>query len=234
MSLPEKGVLCKPQITYPKDGKNLKLSITINFMDESALIQSAQKGDLDAFNRLILAYQDLGFSVAYRMLNDEDLAADAVQNAFISAWRNLPAYRGGSFKAWVMRMVTNGCYDELRRQKRRPTTPLEPVNGEDEEEIESPQWMASNDPQPETSMEQAELEHALQHCLENLPPDFRAVVVLVDVQGMDYEEVAQSVQTPLGTVKSRLARARLRMRDCLQGYQELLPAQFRLESEVLE
>ena len=201
-------------------------------MDEIALVQSALKGDLDAYNRLVLAYQDVAYNVAYRMLNDDDLAADAVQNAFISAWRSLPSYRGGSFKAWVMRMVTNGCYDELRRQKRRPTTPLEPVSLEDDEEIDSPKWMASEDPLPETTLEQAELEHAIQHCLEHLPVDFRAVVILVDVQGMDYEEVAESVCTPLGTVKSRLARARLRMRDCLQGFKELLPTQFRLEDEV--
>ena len=201
-------------------------------MDEIALVQSALKGDLDAYNRLVLAYQDVAYNVAYRMLNDDDLAADAVQNAFISAWRSLPSYRGGSFKAWVMRMVTNGCYDELRRQKRRPTTPLEPVSLEDDEENDSPKWMASEDPLPETTLEQAELEHAIQHCLEHLPVDFRAVVILVDVQGMDYEEVAESVHTPLGTVKSRLARARLRMRDCLQGFKELLPSQFRLEDEV--
>ncbi len=192
------------------------------------------QGELDAFNRLVLAYQDLAFNVAYRMLNDDDLAADAVQNAFISAYRNLSTYRGGSFKAWVMRMVTNGCYDELRRQKRRPTTPLEPLNAEDQEEIDSPEWMASDDLSPESTVEQAELEHALQHCLEHLPVDFRAVVVLVDVQGMDYDEVAESVRTPLGTVKSRLARGRLKLRDCLQGFQELLPTQFRLKGEVRE
>jgi RNA polymerase sigma-70 factor (ECF subfamily) len=83
-------------------------------------------------------------------------------------------------------------------------------------------------------MEQAELEHALAHCLEALPQDFRAVVVLVDVQGMDYEEVAVSTRAPLGTVKSRLARARLKMRDCLQGFQELLPSRYRLNGEVRE
>ena len=197
-------------------------------MDENALIQDALKGEVDAFNRLVLAYQDLAFNVAYRMLADEDLAADAVQNAFISAYRNLRSYRGGSFKAWVMRMVTNGCYDELRRQKRRPTVPLEPVSRDDGEEMESAEWLASEDPQPEDAFDQAELEHALQHCLENLAPEFRAVVVLVDVQGMDYDEVSQSVHTPLGTVKSRLARARLKLRDCLQKFQELLPPQFRL------
>lgn len=198
-------------------------------MDEQALISDAIKGDLDAFNRLVLAYQDLAFNVAYRMLTDEDLAADAVQNAFISAYKNLRNYRGGSFKAWVMRMVTNGCYDELRRQKRRPTVALEPVNREDGEEMESAEWLRSDDPSPEDAFDTAELEHALQHCLESLPMDFRAVVVLVDVQGMDYEEVSHSVKVPLGTVKSRLARARLKLRDCLQQFQELLPSQFRLD-----
>lgn len=203
-------------------------------MDEQALIQEALLGELDAFNRLVLAYQDLAFNVAYRMLGDDDLAADAAQNAFISAYRNLKTYRGGSFKAWVMRMVTNGCYDELRRQKRRPTTPLEPVNPEDGEEVDSPEWIASDDPTLEDALDRAELEHAIQHCLENLPADFRAVVVLVDIQGMDYEEVSSAVRSPLGTIKSRLARARLKMRDCLQGFQELLPARFRLEDEVRE
>lgn len=198
-------------------------------MDEQALISEAIMGDLDAFNRLVLAYQDLAFNVAYRMLTDEDLAADAVQNAFISAYKNLRNYRGGSFKAWVMRMVTNGCYDELRRQKRRPTVALEPVNREDGEEMESADWLRSDDPSPEDAFDTAELEHALQHCLESLPVDFRAVVVLVDVQGMDYEEVSHSVKAPLGTVKSRLARARLKLRDCLQQFQELLPSQFRLD-----
>ena len=198
-------------------------------MDEQALITDAMHGDIDAFNRLVLAYQDLAFNVAYRMLTDEDLAADAVQNAFISAYKNLRSYRGGSFKAWVLRMVTNGCYDELRRQKRRPTVPLDPVSREDGDELDSAEWLRSDDPQPEDAFDQAELEHALQHCLEALPVDFRAVVVLVDVQGMDYEEVSRSVQTPLGTVKSRLARARLKLRDCLQQFQELLPPQFRLD-----
>lgn len=198
-------------------------------MDEQVLISDALHGDLDAFNRLVLAYQDLAFNVAYRMLNDEDLAADAVQNAFISAYKNLRTYRGGSFKAWVLRMVTNGCYDELRRQKRRPTVALEPVNRVDGEEMESTEWLRSDDPSPQDAFDTAELEHALQHCLESLPMDFRAVVVLVDVQGMDYAEVSQTVKVPLGTVKSRLARARLKLRDCLQQFQELLPSKFRLD-----
>src|SRR5512142_1843577 len=102
-------------------------------MDEPALIRDAQTGDLDAFNRLVLAYQDIAFNLALRMLNDEDAAADATQTAFISAYRNLHAYRGGSFRAWVLRMVTNSCYDELRKRHRHPTTSLEPMTDDDEE-----------------------------------------------------------------------------------------------------
>ncbi len=199
-------------------------------MDESYLIQSAQHGDLDAFNTLVLAYQDLVFNTALRILNDEDQAADAAQEAFLSAFRSLNSYRGGSFRAWLLRTVTNACYDELRRKKRRPTTALEPET-EDGEDMESPRWLADPDASPEQELDKAELEHAIQHCLENLPSDFRTVVVLADIQGLDYSEVAIAVKSPIGTIRSRLARARLRLRECLQGFRELLPVAFRLEEE---
>lgn len=199
-------------------------------MDEAALILDAQKGDLDSFNRLVLAYQDLLYNTALRILGDEGLAADATQDAFISAFRSLNSYRGGSFKGWLMRTVTNACYDELRRQKRRPSVPLEPTNDEDEE-MESPRWLADSSMGPEEKFEAAELEHAIQHCLNALPVDFRTVVVLADIQGLDYSEVASAAHVPLGTIKSRLARARGRLRDCLQGFRELLPDTFRLGEE---
>jgi RNA polymerase sigma-70 factor, ECF subfamily len=197
-------------------------------MDENALIHDAQNGDLDAFNRLVLAYQDLLYNTALRILGDEDQAADATQDAFISAFRHITSFRGGSFKAWLLRTVTNACYDELRRKQRRPTTPLEPAT-DDDEEIESPRWLADTSMTPEQKSEADELEHAIQHCLNALPTDFRTVVVLADIQGLDYSEIAISIHTPLGTIKSRLARARLRLRECLQGFRELLPASFRLE-----
>ena len=197
-------------------------------MDELALIGDACRGDLDAFNRLVLAYQDMAFNLAYRMLGEDDAAQDATQNAFISAYRSLGGYRGGSFKAWVLRMVTNTCYDELRRRHRHPTTPLEI---DEEEDMESPRWLADDDPSPEETAEKLELEQAIQHCLNNLPDEFRTVAIMIDVQGLDYEEVSQAVGKPLGTIKSRLARARSRLRSCLQGYWELLPVQFRLDHE---
>jgi RNA polymerase sigma-70 factor (ECF subfamily) len=200
-------------------------------MDETALVGAAQKGDLDAFNRLVLIYQEMAFNLAYRMLSDEDAAADATQVAFLSAYRSLASYRGGSFRAWVMRMVTNACYDELRRRQRRPTTPLEPMDNEYEEEIESPAWLADDDPSPEQVLELGELENAIQSCLGGLPDEFRAAVIMIDVEGMDYQEVSVAINKPLGTVKSRVARGRLKLRECLQSFWELLPAQFRLENE---
>ena len=199
-------------------------------MDEAALIQSARQGDLDAFNRLVLEYQDLVYGQAYRMMGELEAAEDATQEAFVSAYKKLDSYRGGSFKAWLMRIVTNACYDELRRQKRRPTTPLEPLDADDEE-VESPRWLADPGESPEEAVERAELGRALQGCLERLPDEFRAVIVLVDMQGLDYGEASQAIGKPLGTVKSRLARGRLRLRDCLQGVWELLPAAFRLVEE---
>lgn len=199
-------------------------------MDEPALIRSAQRGDLESFNRLVLVYQDVVYSHAYRMIGEPEAAEDVTQEAFISAYRGISSYRGGSLKAWLLRIVTNAVYDEMRRRKRRPTTPLEPLDA-DEEEIESPRWLTDPGETPETSRERAELGEALQHCLDDLPPEFRVVAVLVDVQGLDYGEAAQVLGKPVGTIKSRLARARLRLRDCLQGVWELLPGQFRLVDE---
>lgn len=202
-------------------------------MDETALISSAQRGDLDSFNTLVLAYQDVLFNTALRILGDDELAADATQDAFLAAFRGINGYRGGSFKAWLLRTVTNTCYDELRRKKRRPTTPLEPDSA-DGEEMDSPRWLADPAMTPEQSTEAVELEHAIQHCLDNLPLEFRTVVVMADLQGLDYTEVASAVRAPLGTIKSRLARARLRLRECLQAFRELLPATFRLEGELAD
>lgn len=199
-------------------------------MDEQALIQLAQKGDLDSFNRLVLQYQDLIYTHAYRMLGDPEAADDAAQECFISAYRAIATFRGGSFKAWLLRIVTNQCYDELRRQKRRPTIPLEPLNTE-AEEIETAQWMIDPVDSPEDYIAQKALQQAIQKCLDELPEEFRSVVVIVDIDGCDYAEAARVLSKPIGTIKSRLARARYRMQDCLQGFWELLPARFRLLTE---
>lgn len=201
-------------------------------MNEESLITDAKQGDLQAFNRLVLAYQDQVFNVAYRILSDASAAEDAAQNTFLTAFRKLNTFRGGSFKSWILTIVTHTCYDELRLLKRRPTTPLEPVIQDTDEEFDSPAWLASDDPSPEEYSMLNDLEQAIQHCLDDLPEDFRAVVVLVDVEGLDYQSVSEVAHKPIGTIKSRLARARLKMRDCLQGFGELIPDQFRLDREA--
>ena len=199
-------------------------------MDEQTLIQDALEGSLNAFNSLVLHYQDMAYNVAYRIMGEHGAADDAAQEAFISAYQKLEQYRGGSFKAWLLRIVTNACYDELRRRQRQPVTPLKPEmdNGE---VLENPYWIEDDAPTPEEQIEESELQQAIQNCINKLDDKFRTVLVLVDVEGLDYESASEVVGRPLGTVKSRLARARERVQQCLQGFWELLPGLFRLNDE---
>lgn len=202
-------------------------------MEEPELIELAKGGDLTAFNRLIPTYQSLVFNVARRILGDPAAAEDAVQEAFISAYKGLRRFRGGSFKAWLMRIVTNACYDELRRQKRRPQTALEELNPlDDPGEVDSSGVLPTDIEGPEAAAERSALAAALEDCLQGLPAEFRAVALLVDVEGFNYREAANSIGRPVGTIKSRLARARQRMQECLQAYRELLPSEMRLETET--
>lgn len=199
-------------------------------MEESLLIEKAANGDLDAFNQLVMEYQELAFNVAYHIMADDAAAADATQDAVISMYRKLDSYRGGSFKGWFLRIVTNACYDQLRKQKRRPTVALEPET--DEGEIfDSPVWIADKSAGPEEAVMNTQLEKAIQDCINKLNEKHKVVLVMVDVSGENYETVAEVIQSPVGTVKSRLSRARLKMQECLQAARELLPHQFRLNSE---
>ncbi|CAG0947189.1 ECF RNA polymerase sigma factor SigE [Anaerolineae bacterium] len=198
-------------------------------MDEKALILAAQKGDVAAFNQLVRAYQTLVYRTAYRVLGDSAAAEDATQDAFISAFKHLRDYRGGSFKAWLLRIVTNACYDQLRVKQRRPTASLDallldpdnPAQGADRAASESPQEFA----------ERQELGAAIQRGLATLPPDQRMTLVLVDIEGFDYEETATATGANLGTVKSRLSRGRTQLRNFLLNQQELLPSRYRLNTE---
>ncbi len=201
-------------------------------MDEPALIRDAQRNDLDAFNRLVLQYQTQVFNLAYRIMGESDAAADATQEAFISAYKHISYYRGGSFKAWLMRIVTNACYDELRRRKRRPVASLEALDVVPEgPEADGEASLASRQESPSEHVERRELAKAIQSCLNGLPDEMRVVAVMADVQEMDYAEIAAATGLALGTVKSRLSRARARLRLCLQGARELLPQVYRLEGE---
>ena len=197
-------------------------------MDEEALIERAQKGDISAFNRLVLDYQDAVYNVAYRVMLEPQAAEDATQEAFISAYKALNSYRGGSFKAWLMRIATNACYDELRRRKRRPQTSLDQIIDENE----SFAFLSSPDDGPEKKQQSLEMMHAIEDCLRTLPDEQRITAVLGDVEGYDYQEIAGLTGVSLGTVKSRMSRARMKLRECLQGVQELLPASYRLGSST--
>jgi RNA polymerase sigma factor, sigma-70 family len=185
-------------------------------LDEGRLVAAAQRGDLDAFNELVLAYQDRVYNLAYRILGDPAAAEDATQEAFIAAYRHLSTFRGGSFLSWLMRTVANRCYDELRRHKRRPTVSWESFGEMDEE---ANPFLVNGHPTPEEAAQQAELARFLQAAIVALPPDQRIVLVLSDVEGINYHEIADTVGIPVGTVKSRLARARARLRTfcCPEG-----------------
>ena len=197
-------------------------------MDEAALIKKAQNGDVAAFNRLVLQYQEAVYNVAYRIMGEPQSAEDATQEAFISAYKSLKSFRGGSFRSWLMRIATNACYDELRRRKRRPQTSLDKITDENE----SFAFLRSPDDGPEIAQQRLEIMHAIEDCLRILPDEQRITAVLGDVEGYDYQEIAGITGVSLGTVKSRMSRARAKLRDCLQGVKELLPATYRLSTST--
>lgn len=194
-------------------------------METSSIIQSAQNSNLNSFNELVLKYQNRLFNIALRMLGSEACAEDAVQNAFILAYRGLARFRGGSFDFWLLRILKNVCYDELRRQKRQPVCALEPWL-HDDKEIETPGWLTDTAQNPTGQVEMAELNRVIQNGLRSLPPEYRIVITLVDIDGLDYAEAARSIGVPIGTVKSRLARARLKLRVVLLGQPNLLPGDY--------
>jgi RNA polymerase sigma-70 factor, ECF subfamily len=195
---------------------------------ETLLIKSAQRGDMDAFNDLVLRYQDLLYRIALRVVRDECVAQDALQEAMIHAFRHIKSFRGGNFKSWLARVTVNASYDELRRGKRHNGIPLELFTSEGDE-IESPDWMRDPASGPEDRAEQSELQRVLHSCIKSLVPDYRLMVILVDMEGMSYEEAAYVAHVPVGTVKSRLSRARMQLRDSLQSYQNLLPSAYQMD-----
>lgn len=193
-------------------------------MDEAALVAAAKEGDREAFNRLVTHYQSLAYNVAYRIVGDREAAADATQDAFLSAYRALSRFRGGSFRSWLLRIVTNACYDQLRAKKRRPTTSLDA-----DPDLDWDEWTVDDGELPEGYAERQDLGRVIQRALDALPPEQRTVVVLSDIQGLSYNEIADSLGVSMGTVKSRLNRGRRKMRDLLQGNAELLPSRYRLQ-----
>ena len=186
--------------------------------DDQEIVQIILAGDTDAFNVLVDRYQARAYNLCLRMLGDGDAAADVAQDAFISAYRHLPSLRG-EFRPWLMRIVTNACRDALRSQKRRPTISMDISRDEDE----GPGIQIADDSAgPEEALLQREFQQTIVVALQSIPDDQREVIVLSDIEGRSYQEIADITGINIGTVKSRLNRARLRMRELLLAA-ELLP-----------
>ena len=193
-------------------------------MDERQLISAAQRGDLASFNRLVETYQTQVYNLALRMLGSPHAAEDATQEAFLSAFKALKGFRGGNFRAWLFRITANACYDQMRHRQRRPTTSLDAMLADPQSGPEP----VSPAESPSNHAERRELAHVISGGLATLPPEQRLAVLLCDVQGLSYEEAAQAMGSSLGTVKSRLSRARANLRHyLLQQHRELLTAKMR-------
>jgi RNA polymerase sigma-70 factor, ECF subfamily len=203
---------------------------------EEQLITRSQQGDVDAFNQLVLFYQQLVYNTIFRLLSDYDTASDITQETFIAAFRAIRTYRGGSsFRAWLLRIGTNLAHDHWRRLQRRPTSSLdEIVEDEYPHTIKHLQTLASADlsENPEEYMLTQELQELLREGLATLSLEQRTALILCDIQGLAYEEVAQVTRTTLGTVRSRISRGRSRLRDYLHAHKELLPRAYRLSNKT--
>ena len=189
---------------------------------EQQLIQSAQSGELSAFNSLVERYQTPLFNLCLRLLGSREAAEDAAQEAFLSAYRSLHRFHGGNFRAWLYRIASNACYDELRRRRVRPSTSLDAPTP-DETGWDPPDKAPTMDDHVQTQ----ELSAHIQQALVALPYDQRLAVTLCDVIGLSYEEIAATTDSSLGTVKSRISRGRGRLRQILLANRELLPDRFR-------
>ena len=183
---------------------------------DEALVLAASKGDLEAFNQLVLSYQNLAYYHAYSLTGDPASAEDVAQESFVKAFQALDSFRGGSFRSWLLRIVTNCAYDILRRSQRYPLQPLFPED-DDGEDLESAPWLADPSASVQDAVEQAEFSEEICGVMEQLPDAYRNVLTLVDIYQFDYSEAAQALRVPIGTVKSRLARARMQMRGMLKS-----------------
>lgn len=182
---------------------------------DQALVEAALAGDLDAFNQLVALYQDYCFGLVFRVVRDREAAADAVQEAFFSAYRNLARFHGQAFRSWLSRIAINAATDILRARKRRPVDPYP--------EWEDDAWQppAREEDDPEREVTRRARGRALTEALAKVTEDQRTAILLYDVEGYDYQEIAEITAVSLGTVKSRIHRGRLALREILSDQLEL-------------
>jgi RNA polymerase sigma-70 factor (ECF subfamily) len=192
---------------------------------DERLVDAARNGDLDAFNLLVDRYQNAVFTLCNRMLGDFGAAEDATQETFLSAYRALDRFQGGSVRSWLFRIAANESKDELRRRRRKDVAvSLDAVRDPEDAPLDVADARAGS----EELLLQRELGASLERLLVQLSADQRQVVVLVDVYGFAYEEVAEMTASSLGTVKSRLHRGRERLRGLVLADPELSAAAHRL------
>jgi RNA polymerase sigma-70 factor, ECF subfamily len=181
---------------------------------EQQWIHAARQGNLDAFNKLILMHQDGLYNWVSYLVHDPDLAEDVTQTVFITAYEKMKSFRNGSFRSWLFQIAKNRSIDLYRSNQRHPTISLnDPISAEDEHDrIE---WIQDGTLSPVEQVEAQERANMIQNLLQRLPEEYRTVLVLIDIHEMNYEEAAQALNVPLGTIKSRLVRGRLKLRDLL-------------------
>lgn len=189
--------------------------------DEARLIERCRSGDLEAFDEIVALHQNRIFNLCYWMLGDRDEAADAVQDSFVRAWRAIPNFRAESaLGTWLHRIGVNVCLDVKARRKKIPV-PYSTLETEDDKGSVRQLDPPDKSDTPEQSLARRERREAVLQALAALPEHHRAVIVLFDMQGHTYEDAAQALDLPMGTLKSRLNRARAALRQALEGQREL-------------
>lgn len=184
---------------------------------EPDLIKAAQEGDREAFDSLVEAHYSNVYNTAYRMLGAPSVASDATQSVFVRVWEALSSFRGdASFSTWLYRITTNVCLDELRRRKSEPLSLTE-----DDDEPAREREVPDFSDEPARTAEERDLQRLVHDAISRLSEDFRVVVVLYDLRGLSYQEISEVLNVPLGTVKSRLNRARQALRQEIAPHMEL-------------
>ena len=184
-------------------------------MDEGKLIKRAARGDAQAFNELMSGQERRMYAVALRMFGAKEDAEDCMQEAMIRIYRSIASFKGqSSFSTWVYRITMNTCLDELRRRKSRPNTSLDGLLDAG--------WSPSDDRDtPEQHVVRAEARASIDRFIRELPEDMRAAIVLRDIQGLSYDDIAAALDTNVGTIKSRISRGREKLREKIQAQSEL-------------
>ena len=194
--------------------------------DDRDLVGRARLGDREAFTQLIVQYQVPLYNMALRMVGKPDDAADIAQEAFLRAWEKIRTLREAPFKAWLFQIAANLCYDHFRRGRRYGVMPDEDHTGNQPSNVVG---LGIATPDPQERAEANERTRLVRESIQALDHDMRIAIILRDVNGMAYDEIAGVLGVPLGTVKSRIARARAQVQERLQQHPELFPTSFRRE-----